>query len=252
MLQRCTVVDNFKGFHDSVGKDPAHLVKKLELRSPPVRSKNALAVFENCRKYLEKTPADTKWEEYEASGDARLKGKGTFGMDSRTVWFAVETQEDYDELSPKYPGRILFCNRSFILDTHKEKHLPQTKQLHEVRSHNTSIPTSNPKVWQVEASNLPCCCKHCTIDPMNKSCVYTPWRRPRLLKMQIACPLPVEAESWVGKCVSRVVEGNIYSGTIQRYDATKKEWHVKFDDGDVDSFNYVEICAASQLFDDNI
>jgi len=42
LTHRLAVVDNFKGVHDAVGKDPAHLVRKLELvgkRSPTASTK---------------------------------------------------------------------------------------------------------------------------------------------------------------------------------------------------------------------
>ena len=43
-----------------------------------------------------------------------------------------------------------------------------------------------------------------------------------------------EARSWVGYSISCVVENCLYSEiTIQSFDATKKVWHVKFDDCDV-------------------
>ena len=43
-----------------------------------------------------------------------------------------------------------------------------------------------------------------------------------------------KARSWVGYSISRVVENCLYFEiTIQSFDATKKVWHVKFDDCDV-------------------
>ena len=57
-----------------------------------------------------------------------------------------EKQEEYNRLSAEYPGRILLCNRSFILDhTHKGKAIDNTTKLHEVRSVTTTIPTAHPR-----------------------------------------------------------------------------------------------------------
>ena len=58
MTHRLAVVDNFKGVHDTVGKDPAFLVRGLELVG--IRSKNAYQVFQNCTKCLTRTDDDTK------------------------------------------------------------------------------------------------------------------------------------------------------------------------------------------------
>ena len=52
-------------------------------------------------------------------------------MDTRTVWFAVETKDEQDRLSLKYPGRILLCNRTFVLDTHSGKAVEGTQRMHE-------------------------------------------------------------------------------------------------------------------------
>ena len=83
VTHRLAVVDNFKGIHDAVGKDPAHLVRSLELMN--IRSPTGFAVFENCYKFLQKTRDDTKWLAYEIANDARLKNKKRWEMDSRTV-----------------------------------------------------------------------------------------------------------------------------------------------------------------------
>ena len=34
----------------------------------------------------------------QADGDARLKNKGKYGMDSRRVWFVVETKDKLDTI----------------------------------------------------------------------------------------------------------------------------------------------------------
>ena len=144
ITHRLAVVDNFKGVHDGCGKGPAHKVRELELCSSPIQSKNAKQVFINCFTHLQKTEKDTKWKEYEETHDPKLRGKGRFGVDTLTVWFVVATQDDVDRLSVEYPGRILLCDRSFTLDTYKGKAINGTTQLHEVRSTDTTIPTSHP------------------------------------------------------------------------------------------------------------
>ena len=102
------VVDNFKGYHDAVGKDPAHLVRTLELAG--IRSPTAFKVFENCFQRLQKTDEDTEWRMLEANKDKRLKAKGVYDMDTRSVFFVVKTAEEQARLSRKYPGRILLCD----------------------------------------------------------------------------------------------------------------------------------------------
>jgi len=155
IIHRLAVVDNFKGFHDAVGKDPAHLVRTKELEG--VQSPTGIAVFENCKELLEKT--ETKWKRYEEANDPRLKDKGKYGMNSRKVFFVVETEEEYIRLSLLYPGRILLCDRSFIQDTHQDKAINGTTQLHEIRSTvDTSSNVSGPRNWPVKVSNLPCNC----------------------------------------------------------------------------------------------
>ena len=48
-------------------------------------------------------------------------------MDSRIVWFVVETKEERDRLSILYPGRVLLCDRTFIMDTYgSKKHVEGT------------------------------------------------------------------------------------------------------------------------------
>ena len=91
-------------------------------------------------------------------------------MNSRTVNFVVETQEDLDRLAPEYPGKIFLCDRSFITDTKGHTAIPGTSQLHEVRSTATAVPTSHPRKWPVMVSDLPCNCRHCDANPNNNCC----------------------------------------------------------------------------------
>jgi len=186
VTHRLAVPHNFKGNHDAVGKDPAQIVKKLELIG--IRSPTAYKVFENCFKYLEKTDEVTQWKEYEKTGDARLKNKGRYGMDSRTVHYVLcDGDEDYEgklvEYSAKHPGRILFCDRRNIQDTHSKQPLNNTNNLHEVRSVATEVPTwppnKQPRPWPVVTSVFPCNCIRCNADPNNTTCIYAPWRKTR-------------------------------------------------------------------------
>jgi hypothetical protein len=50
LVHRLAVVENFKGYHDAVGKDPAHLMKAQELVG--ICSPNAYSVFKNCYERL--------------------------------------------------------------------------------------------------------------------------------------------------------------------------------------------------------
>ena len=175
MTHRLAVVDNFKGIHDAVGKDPAHLVRSLELIG--IRSKNAYAVFENCSRCLQQTEDETKWKGYETKKEWRLRNKGSFGINTRTCWFLVDTREQLAYFSLKYPGRILLVDRSQIQDTLGEKPIDGTTLLHEVCSVATDVPTSLPRIWKAMIANLPCNCPHCTLDPINVLCPYSPWRK---------------------------------------------------------------------------
>jgi len=195
ITHRLAVVDNFKGNHDAVGKDPSRKVKELELQG--TRSPNAWMVFLNCDKHLATT--DTHWRKYEREGDARLKHKGHYGMDSRTVWYVVENEEDRVRRvadQPDLAGRILVCDRTFIQDTVGGKCIKDTTQLHEVRSVATSVPptkegiiqtflpvaknrkTERPEIiglirdWGVVVCDLPCNCKECIKDPDTLLCPY--------------------------------------------------------------------------------
>ena len=74
MTHRLAVVDNCKGVHDAVGKDPAFLVHDLELMG--IRSKNAYQVFQNCTRCLRRTDDETIWKRYKNNKDERLENKG--------------------------------------------------------------------------------------------------------------------------------------------------------------------------------
>ena len=105
--------------------------------------------------------------------DARLKNKGWYGMNMRTCWFVVETKEDFDDISFKYPGCILLIDRSYIQDTKGEKPLDGTMLLHEVSSAATEVPSTLLRIWSAKVANLPCNCQYCTIDPIITMCSYS-------------------------------------------------------------------------------
>ena len=73
MIHCIAVVVNFKGIHDAVGKDPAHLVRLLKLMN--ICSPTGFAVFKNCFRFLQKTQDDTEWLVFEIANDARFKNK---------------------------------------------------------------------------------------------------------------------------------------------------------------------------------
>ncbi|MGB2447348.1 MAG: hypothetical protein ACPICB_06430, partial [Candidatus Poseidoniaceae archaeon] len=182
ITHRLAVVHNFKGYHDSVGKDCKYYILSLELEG--TRSPNAFAVFVNCFNGLQKTFSDTMWKEYEAKNDLKLKNKGKWGMDSRTVWFVSETLEELDHLKakhPEYAHRILLCDRSKIQDTVNHQSIKDTTLLHEVHSVATEVPPSVPgiimkkknnethgliRTWPVGVANFPCVCVHCRVNPV--------------------------------------------------------------------------------------
>ena len=71
----------------------------------------------------------TDWIKFERKKDPRLRNKGKYGMDTRIVWFVVETKDEQDRLSTEYPGRIILCDRTFVLDTHSGKAVENTKKI---------------------------------------------------------------------------------------------------------------------------
>ena len=172
----------------------------------------------------------TKWRELEQSRDPNLRGKGTFGADYIKMWFVVETQEDFDRLSLKYPGQIILVDRSYLIDTYKEKCIEGSTCLHEVCSVDTAIPVSHPRHWTARASNLMCTCDKCRENPDNTECIYLPWRKRRNVTMRIDCVGPKEAVSWVGETISWDNGDKKVSGTITEFDMKSKKWTVKFDD----------------------
>ena len=214
----------------------------------------ALMVFENCKKYLEKTCEETKWKKFEEAGDAQLKRKGNYGMNSRKVFFVAETIVEYERLRAIYGDRILLCDRTFILDTNKGKALDSTTEFHEVRSTATNVPTEHPYVWPVTVSNLPCNCCHCIIDADNTRCKYAPWRKTRSISIAVGCLPKEEAEQFLLSRVCRNIKKKLRFGTAVKYLPEKTKWLIKLDekmeDGKDEVFlDYVDLCKAKQLID---
>ena len=109
------MVENSKGVHDAVGKDPSFLVLGLKLSG--VRSEKAYQVFKNCNRSLTKTEDDTKWKKCKDTNNERLKNRGRFGMNTRTCWMIVEEQDVYNEYLSRNPGLMLLLDQSCIQDT---------------------------------------------------------------------------------------------------------------------------------------
>ena len=66
-------------------------------------------------------------------------------MDTRTVWFVVETKDEQDRLSTEYPGHILLYDQTFVLDTHSGKAVENTKKMHEFSSVDTEVSSVYPQ-----------------------------------------------------------------------------------------------------------
>ena len=135
LIHCLVVVDNFKGAYDSYGKDPKRFISKQELNL--MRSPNALGAFLVCNNAMRvDTKEKNKWKEYEENKDIRLKGKGTYGMDSRYFYMVVEMQGDLESLSSQhFPGQVILCDRSKVEDTVNRAPIKGTTKLHEVCSH---------------------------------------------------------------------------------------------------------------------
>lgn len=191
ITHRLAVVDNFKGVWDGLGKILADHIRKLEMITPPRHSETGYDVFRNClgskaEGGFEETQV-AKWKRYEENKDAQLKTKGRYGMDSRKVYFVAETQAEFDRLAPLHPGRILLCDRSFVLDTYQQMPIKHTTELHEVSSVATEIPTEHPRRWPANVADLPCHCKYCVVNPGDDRCKYSVWCNRRVCYMQVEC-----------------------------------------------------------------
>ena len=111
-------------------------------------------------------------------------------MNSRTVYYVVETEAKLEEHRYNNPGRILLCDRTYIQDTPKGRYIKGTHELHEVQSFATSetIPTwpanNAPREWPVLVSDLICTCLCCTDDTNYVPCKFEPWHNTREVIMQ--------------------------------------------------------------------
>ena len=149
-----------------------------------VRSETALKVFKHCHEKLQKSEDDTKWKEYENTKDHRLKNKGVWGMDSRCVYYVTESEQELQELSTSYPGRIILCDRTKIKDTQDMKSLEDTHNCHEVRSVAYTVPQMIPREWPAHQEDLPCAlCPQCRDNPFNVVCPFATWRNSRRVSM---------------------------------------------------------------------
>ena len=180
----------------------------------------------------------------------RLKNKGRYGMDSCECNFVVETKEDFDRLSSEYPGKVLLCDRTFVLDTRGHDSVEGTKELHEVRSTATSIPSDHPRAWPATISSMPCNCVHCIVDPRKNSCKYRAWRRTRDTEIKIECVYPEEATSWIGKGIAKERSGKtkFEIGVILTFDIAKRKWGVKCGNNSIEMWTYTQISTAMKHY----
>ena len=254
IIHRLAVVDQFKGNHDAVGKDPAVLVRSLELAG--IRSENAEKVFINCHK-LETQHEESEWHDYEIRGDVALKRKGIYGMNSRKVHFVVESQEEFDRLNPRYPGKILLCDRTYTLDTHAKKPIPNTTQLHEIRSVASEVPTQLPPVWSLQISLLPCNCQYCIVSgvyfPFNQQCKMIQWRNTSTYNAATNGLAHASAETLAGVGLAvKETNGPVSIGQVARYIRPAKEgdaqlWWVTFATVTY-QMKFAQVCKARRLF----
>ena len=87
-----------------------------------IRFPHAEVVYKNCYGRLKETDEHTEWKGYEKKKDAKLKSKGNFGVDRRTMWFVVETKEEQEILSLCYPDRI--CSKQIHCHHHHPDFTP--------------------------------------------------------------------------------------------------------------------------------
>ena len=130
-------------------------------------------------------------------------------MDTSSVFFVVETTNEQEQLVQQYPGRVLLCDRLFVLDTHDKKAITYngkaiTTKLHEVKSVACEIPVREPRVWPLEIAGLPCNCRLCFNDPNNDDCKFAPWTKRRNLNIadNVALPAAENASSSDSECDS--------------------------------------------------
>ena len=111
-------------------------------------------------------------------------------MDSRTMFFVVETfdeLEKYRNEFPQHADRLILCDRTKFPDTQGKKSIYGSHQLHEVKSILTAanipewpVDNNNPRELTVLISNLPCRCLRCADDSTQApTCKFVKWRCTR-------------------------------------------------------------------------
>ena len=67
--------------------------------------------------------------------------------------------------------------------------------------------------------------------------------------MKIGCVGPIEAQSWVGRAVTRVVNGQPLIGVIASFVPKLKKWEVNYvSSGNIastESYTYAQMCALN-------
>jgi len=167
-------------------------------------------------------------------------------MDTRTVWFVVETIQEQQRLEQLYPDRILLCDRTFVLDKMSDKAIEGTNQMHELRSVAIEVPLLHPITWPGKVANLPCNCIPCFEDPNNEICKYIPWRCPRDVKIQIKCIYPEEAETWVGNELAHNVDKKPKLAKAIEFLPSSSKWKIKFGNGETILISYDQFCRGKK------
>ena len=135
--------------------------------------------------------------------------------------------------------------------------MPQTTDLHEIRSVATEVPVGMPRVWPLQLSFLPCNCQHCIVDnayhPMNTQCKMRHWRNMVSYNAKIGGVTHNEASSFEGEMICTEKQGVVRTGVIVQYVQPQRQedaqkWCVRFGDDPVEWFKFVDICNAMTLF----
>jgi len=168
-------------------------------------------------------------------------------MDRRTVSFVVDTKEEHNKLYIRYPGRILLCDQSFVLDTYSGKAVEGTQQIiHELRSSATEVPCVHPLNWPTSVANLPCNCISCYNNPLNNQCKYIEWQHPREVQLQIKCLHPKEAEQWVGDEVVHNIEKKEVNANAVEFLQAENKWKIGLDGGKNMMIRYDQFCRGKK------
>lgn len=270
IIHALAIVENFKGVHDSVGKDIIQRVRQGEKEGD--RSENGFRVFVNCRAWLD---GKKEWKALEAKGDyAAFAKKGQNAIDSRSLWYICETGEEQalrQAEEPSHAERILLCDRSYIMDTQGRKPIEGTTSLHEICSVATSIPSEHPRKYPVLVANWPCRCVVCrdskiavkylesekrycySVPRENAECKWNKHRKQRIVYMTVACLSHDDARALNGKAACYLDGGKRLMGNINNYNTDAQEWEFVPEDDEEKSaqiitMKYKEACQAMQLY----